>query len=223
MKKLLSLIAALAVVTVPIVALATGAGDQNPAAPVEETVDLAAAGDTANGPRIKVGRYGTVYKAELYAEAAFWEFRADATGAVLTMAGSPAALALGNTNATGNDLAESVTATGVTTSLTAGSGTILYAGTYECHATGRVTGEEDEDVTLEWAKNGTAIGEPAELVIEFDASTGVAELSQPVSMRFLDEFAVGDVVTLTALGSSAEVITFSRFNFGCKLIKSATF
>ena len=183
---------------------------------------LARAGDAVDGLRINFGKNDLKYPAELYAEKDFFEIYADATGAAITMASSAAVQVLGNTNGVG-DLANSVTANGFTVDLDAGTATVANTGIYRCHASGRVTGEEDEDVTLEWQLAGSNIGEPAEMVIEFDATGGVAALGQQVHMEFIDSFTAGQTIALGVLGSNNEVITFSRFNFGCEQIKSGTF
>lgn len=178
---------------------------------------------SASGQKINLENDDLSHHDQLYAEHDLAEIRADATGAIITMAGSAAVQALGNTNATGNDLANSVTARGVTVDLDAGSFTIDKAGVYRCYLSGRVEGEEDEDVTLEWRKNGTNLGEPAECLIEYDATGGVAALGQIVAHEFKAVFAKGDVITLGVLGSNDEVITFKRFNFGIEQVGSTAY
>jgi len=147
-------------------------------------------------------------------------YSVNTTGAILTMAGSAAQLILGNTSATGVDLAESVTSRYVTTSLTAGTFTVQSPGVYELYFNGRLTGEEDEDVTLSWQLDSTDIEEPCEFIQEFDAATGVAELTQNVAQSCLVSLDNGDVIRLGALGSNSEVITFQGFNFGVRRVAS---
>lgn len=223
MKKILLAALTLGLLAFPIVAIATA-----PEVPEPEQsgpIQIARRGDAADGLKIKFGKNDSIYPAELYAESAYFEIFASGTAATFTMgdAGDPDPVVIGNTAGGGGDLAASVTANGFTVDLAAGTATSTFAGVFRCHATGRVKGEEDEDVTLAWTKDGSAVGAKATLVIEYDASSGVAELSQPVSMQFTDSFDAGDVLRLTVDGSQSEVIEISNFTFGCHQIKSGTF
>lgn len=183
----------------------------------------------SSGQKVNLEHDDKSHPDQVYAEHDLAELFVDDTGATLTMASSPAELALGNTNNSGEDLANSVTARGVTVDLDDGTFAIDKAGVYRLYFCGRVEGEEDEDVTLKWQKDpgGSGafadIGSPAESLIEFDASTGVSALGQPVSHECLVELAKGDLVRLVALGSASEVINFKRFNFGIEQVGSAAY
>lgn len=150
-------------------------------------------------------------------------FSTSGTGATLTMAtaGALAALTLGNTTATGDDLANSFTAKGITVDLAAGSFTIDKSGLYQLYFSGQVTGEEDEDVTLEWAKGGTALNAPHQLTITYGIATTVEGcLVQLVAKQSTIALNKGDVITLTALGSASEVVVFKDFVFGLRQVGS---
>lgn len=177
---------------------------------------------TASGARILVENDDKAHPDQLYAEAAHAMIYAGDTAAVITMAGSAAVKVLGNTEATGADLAEGE-AQGVTVDIDAGTFTVDKGGTYELWFNGRVEGEEDEDVTLEWQKGGTDLDVPHKTIIEIDAATGVSALGKIVSGRSYVDLAAGDVIGLGVLGSNSEVINFIRFNFGLRLIKSKTY
>jgi len=75
-------------------------------------------------------------------------------------------------------------------------------------------------VTLSWQLDSTDIEEPCEFIQEFDAATGVAELTQNVAQSCLVSLDNGDVIRLGALGSNSEVITFQGFNFGVRRVAS---
>lgn len=172
---------------------------------------------SASGPRINIEGDDKAAAQSLYAERDFAEIYSDATGAIITMAGSAAAKDLGNTAATGNDMAAGET-NGVTVDIAAGTFTIAKSGTYRLRLSGSVTGEANEDITLEWALNGTALAEPHEVSIAM--GTDADDLEKSVAAESLVALDVSDVVKLTVLGSNSEVITFKRFNFGLEQVKS---
>lgn len=179
--------------------------------------------EAASGLKLNIEKDDKSHPGHFYAEADHAEFyTTTADGGIITMASTAAVQALGNTNATGDDIAASVTAVGMTQSLTAGTLTVAKPGNYRCYYAGYVTGEEDEDVTLEWQKNSTALEEPAEIVIEID-DAGLLPLKQYVSHEFKIALRKNDVMRLTALGSNDEVITFLGFNWGCEQISSLAY
>lgn len=155
-----------------------------------------------------------------------WMYVGD-TAATATMAASAAALDIGNDDCAGADWVLGGESGGADLDIATGEFTAAKSGDYEPYIKGRVTGEEDEDVTIALSKapvtTGTfaAAGEAYKAIIELDASTGVAELSQqfevsgrPIS---LDK---GDKLKWTVLGSNNEVIQFQRCVVGFRLVKS---
>lgn len=177
---------------------------------------------TADGRKIRLEGDDGVHPKKLYAETAFAELHINRTGDTITMAASAAAKDLGTTAAGGSNIVNSVTAKGVTVDAAAGTFTVDYTGVYRLSFSGQVTGEEDEDVTLEWQKNGAVFDPDVQAVVEFDATTSSA-LVQEVSKSQLVDLAKDDVVKLTVLGSNDEVITFKDFSFGLELVCSDTF
>lgn len=178
----------------------------------------------ASGRRVLVENDDLAHPDQLYAESAFAELYTDATGVQITMAGTAAIKQLGSDDADSGVLAASVAAVGVTTALTDGSFTVDKGGVYRLYFSGEVAGEEDEDVLIEWYKNGTALGEPAELNITFGIATTVeGALVQNISHECIVSLAAGDVLTLEFLGSNSEVITAARFNFGIEMLSSDTY
>ncbi len=140
----------------------------------------------------------------------------------VTFTATPAAVALGNTAATGTDLAASFTAVGVTVDLAAGSFTVDKPGLYQLYFCGRITGEEDEDVTLEWAKGGTVLAAPHQFIKVIDGTLFNALIDE-CSFQSTVLLAKGDVITLTVLGSASEVVDFTGFNFGIRFITSTNY
>ncbi|MEK9722168.1 MAG: hypothetical protein VW405_01625 [Rhodospirillaceae bacterium] len=171
----------------------------------------------ASGPRVNLEGDDKSHPDKLYVERDFAEIYANATGAIITMAASAAAKTLGNTDATGDDLVAGASS-GVTVSVTAGSFTVARSGTYRLRLSGSVTGEANEDISLEWAKGGTALAEPHECSIAM--GTDADDLEKSVSHESLVALRDGDVITLTVLGANSEVITFKRFNFGVEQVSS---
>lgn len=178
---------------------------------------------TADGLKIRVESDDGVHPDNLYAEVAFAELHIDSTQETITMAASAAAKDLGTTAAGGSNIVNSVTAKGVTVDAAAGTFTVDKTGVYRLYLNGTVAGEEDEDVTLEFQNNGAVFDPDVQVVIEFDASTGVSALSQNITKEQLVSLDKDDVVKLTVLGSNSEVITFTDFVWGLELKCSETF
>lgn len=175
-----------------------------------------------SGQRINVEGDDKAHPTQLYAERDFAEIYAGDTAAVITMAGSAAVQVLGNTQATGADLTAGESQ-GITVDVAAGTFTIAKSGQYRLYATGRVEGEEDEDVTLEWQVGGADQDVPHKCIIEIDASTGVSALGKVRHMESKISLKKGDVVGLGVLGSNSEVINFIRFNFGLEQVSSTAY
>lgn len=180
------------------------------------------ASTTSKGKRIIVAGDDGVHGEQLYAETAFAEFHISAAGETFTMAATPAILAVGTTDAGGSNVVASVTAVGCTQDLAAGSVTTDKAGVYRLYFNGVVQGEDNEDITLEFYKNGAVFDPDVQRVVEIAAASGLA-LAQDISKSQLVDLAVGDVVTLEVLGSASEVITLEDFSWGVELVKSSTF
>ena len=180
------------------------------------------ASTTADGKKIRVESDDGVHPDKLYSETAFAELHINRTGDTFTMAGSPVTLDVGTTDAGGTNVVNSVTAKGVTVDAAAGTFTVDFTGTYRIYHNGQVTGEEDEDVTLEWENNGAVFDPDVQTVLEFDVTTSSA-LIQECSKSQLVNLDKDDVVKLTVLGSASEVITLKDFSFGLELICSETF
>lgn len=181
-------------------------------------VALASAGvfaaTTEDGLRVRRGDDGVGY-----AERSMADIYAGATAATITMAGTPANLFLGNTSGEGADLTAGLDSD-ITVDIAAGKFTIENVGDYCVWYTGLVTGEEDKPATLEWFKNGSALGPPHETVVTFDV-TAFSALSQNITHRScVADLKSGDYLQLGVLGSANEVISFTRFNFGIEQVKS---
>lgn len=180
------------------------------------------ASTTSKGPRILVADDDGVHGDQLYAECAFGELHISAAGETFTMAGSPAILAVGTTDAGGSNVVASVTAVGCTVDAAAGSITVDKAGVYRLYFNGVVQGEDNEDITLEFYKNGAVFDPDVQRVVEIAAASGLA-LAQDISKEQLVSLEADDVVTLEVLGSASEVITLEDFSWGLNLVKSDTF
>ena len=172
---------------------------------------------SVSGSRINVEGDDKAQPSSMYAERDFGEIYTTATGAIITMAASAAAIDLGNTNATGDDVVAGESS-GVTVAIAAGTFTIARSGTYRLYLSGSVTGEANEDVTFEWAKNGTALNVPHEVSVAM--GTDADDLEKPVAAGSLVALRAGDAVKLTVLGSNDEVITMKRFVWGVEQVSS---
>ena len=142
----------------------------------------------------------------------------------ITMAASAAAKVVGQTQSSAGAAVAQTGKGGMTVDKDAGTFTIDKPGDYELGLCGRVVGEEDEDVTLEWQKNGTNLNAPHQETIEFDATGGVQALNQRISRATVVEgLKKGDVIAVNVLGSNDEVITFNDFYISVKQVGSANY
>lgn len=182
------------------------------------------ASTTADGKKVRVEADDGVHPDKLYTEAAFAELHIDSTQETITMAATAAVKDLGTTAAGGSNIVNSVTAKGVTVDAAAGTFTVDFTGTYRLYLNGQVSGEEDEDVTLEFQNNAAVFDPDVQIVITYGIATTVeGTLTQLVSKSQLVDLDKDDVVKLTVLGSNSEVVTFADFSWGLELVCSETF
>ena len=180
--------------------------------------------DAASGLAVRTQNDDQPAPQQLYAESAFGEMYTDATGDALTMASTAAAKPVAN-GAAGFNSAGLATgeSNDVTLSIADGTFTVARGGTYLLEFNGTVvSGDAEEDITFEWQKNGTNLGEPAEAFLAMPAAAA-ALLNQHVSHACIVALSPGDAVRLTVLGQDDQAITLQRFNLRVRLLKSQSY
>ena len=145
------------------------------------------------------------------------------TDADFTMAVTPVVVAVGETaNGGASAITASFTAVGMTVAAAAGTFTINTTGLYEMYFCGRITGEDTEDVTLEWEKASVSLDVPHKFIKVFQSTNKNALIDECYHTSTIS-LVKNDVIRLGVLGSASEVISLANFNWGMRFLSSLTY